>query len=150
MPFIPSMDINSGVQYAAGKIAKAQGNNSNIDTGWVDRTDFDSASILGQLGAAAGAPATQSLKLELWDADDNSGTNAAQVKPDGVNNAESVTGAAADNALTQLGVRFSNCRQWVKARAVYANTGGTSPTNDVSVQLVLGGARNMPTTAPNP
>jgi hypothetical protein len=149
MPFIPSTDINSGIQYGAGKIAKAQGA-GNIDTGWVDRTDFDSATLLGQLGAAAGGPATQSLKLQLWDADDDTGTNAAQVKPDGVTADSSVTGAAADNAITQHGVRFSNCRQWVKARAVLAFTGGAGPTNDVSVQLILGGARNMPTTPPNP
>ncbi len=142
-------DINSALKYAAGKIAKAQAP-GNIDTGWIDRSGFESATMLGQLGASAGSPTSQSLKLELLDADDSSGTNAAVVKSDGTNNDVAVTGATADNAITQVGARFSNCRQFVKARGIYANGGGSSPTNDVSVQLVLGGARDMPTTPPNP
>lgn len=142
-------NVNAEILYAAHKLAKAQAP-GNVDTGWIDRTGFDSASILGALGASAGGPATQSLKLELFDADDGSGTNAAQVKPDGVNNDVSTVGATADNTITQHGVAFRNCRKWVKARGVYANTGGTSPTNDVTVDLVLGGARETPTAAPNP
>lgn len=141
-------DINAEILYAAHQLAKAQVA-GNVDTGWIDRTNFDAASILGALGAAAGGPATQSLKLELFDADDNAGTNAAQVKPDGTNVDVSKVGATANNTITQHGVALRNCRKWVKARGVLAFTGGTSPTQDVTVDLILGGARETPTAAPN-
>ena len=130
-------------------LSKAQAA-GNVDTGWIDRKDFESASLIGMVGAATNSPTAQSLKLELFDADDSSGTNPAQVKPDGVNADSSITGATADNALTQHGVRFANCRRYVKARGVLAFTGGSSPTNDVFVGIVLGGAKELPTAAPNP
>lgn len=146
---IPAQDINSGLKLAGGKVVTGQVA-GNVDGPWLDRSGFDSASLLGMLGAATGGPATQSLKLQLFDADDIGGTGAAQVKPDGVNNAVSVAGASADNGMTQLGVRFSNCRQFVKVRGVLAFTGGAGPTQQVALGMMLGGARNMPTSGPNP
>jgi hypothetical protein len=108
------------------------------------------AGALGILGTATGAPVTQSLTLQVFDADDGVGTNALPLKPDGSHAAASVTGATASGAMTQLGVKFQNCRKWVKVRGVYANTGGATPKNDVAVALVLGGARETPTRGPNP
>ena len=67
--------INAEILYAAHKLAKAQAP-GNVDTGWIDRTGFESASLLGALGASSGGPATQSLKLELFDAEAGSDTRS--------------------------------------------------------------------------
>jgi hypothetical protein len=142
-------DINSELLGTGGIVAPAQAP-GNIDGPWIDRTGFESASALGILGTATGAPVTQSLTLQVFDADDGAGTNALPLKPDGSHAAASVTGATASGAMTQLGVKFQNCRKWVKVRGVYANTGGATPKNDVAVALVLGGARETPTRGPNP
>ena len=142
-------DINSELLGAGGIVAPAQAP-GNIDGPWIDRTGFESASAIGMLGTATGGPATQSLTLQIFDADDGSGTNSAALKPDGVHACASVTGATGNGQMTQLGVKFQNCRKWVKVRGVYANTGGATPKNDVAVALMLGGARNLPTSGPNP
>lgn len=130
------------------KIAKAQSAGA-INGPWIDKTGFESMKAIGALGAAAGTPTTQSLKLKIQDATDNSGSGAADYKPDGSNVAQSTTGAAADNGVTTLSVNLKNSRQWFRIVGTLAFTGGTSPTNDVVLVPVLGGARDTPVAETN-
>lgn len=151
---IPATDINSALLAVGGKIFKAQAA-GNLDGPWVDRTGFDSVSATGLLGTAAGAPTSETLTLQIWHATSSGGAGAAELEPDGVTPAQSVTGisaatASADNTIAQLGTRLMNCNQFIKVRAVLGFVGGTSPTQDVAVMLNLSGENQVPTTPPNP
>lgn len=111
---------------------------------WIDRSNFMSMKAFGVLGSAAGSPSAQGLTLKIQDATDNSGTGAADYKPDGSTTAQSTTGTTTDNSVTTLNVNLKNARQYIRVVGTLAFTSGTSPTQDVVLGAVLCGGSTPP------
>jgi hypothetical protein len=93
-------------------------------------------------GAATGAPTTQTLDVKLQDSADNS--SFADYKPDGTTVA-AVPQITAVNSENHVNVDLRNARRYIRAVAVTAFTGGTSPTLASAVDVILCGGAVQPT-----
>lgn len=151
-------DAGHEVKLLTSKTVTAQAAGT-IATPWVDikqdtEGPFDSLLASASIGAATGSPTSQTLVLKFQDADDSSGTGAADYKPDGTNVAQSVAGisgvvASSNNTCCQLSANGSHARRYVRAVATLAFPDGTSPTQQVAVHLHAAGGRKLPVTQLN-
>ncbi len=100
-----------------------------------------SATLHVGLGLVTGSPTTTSVTVTLQDSADNSSWAAYQ--PDGANNA---TLAALTAATTEgeLDIDLSLARRYIRASAVVAFTGGTSPAVSHYAVVTLGGESSQP------
>ncbi|HEY4112868.1 MAG TPA: hypothetical protein VGM17_02300 [Rhizomicrobium sp.] len=109
-----------------------------VNGGWTDRLGYQSCLLFAQTGAASGSPSTQTLDCKLQSADDNSGTNAADI--DGA----AISQITAVNSNASASVDLLGAKRWIRAVSTVAFTGGTSPTLLHSAAIVLGGAQELP------
>jgi hypothetical protein len=109
-----------------------------VNGGWTDRLGYESCLLTAQTGAVTGAPSGQTLDCKLQSADDNSGTNAADIT------GAAITQITVVNGYATMSVDLLGARRWVRAVNTVGLTGGTSPTLNHSAQIILGGAQELP------
>ena len=109
-------------------------------TSWIEKTAFLSMIAALAVGAASGTPTAQSVKITIQEADDASGTNAA--------NLVDINGDAIEIELTEdsvssiADVDLTGARAYVGASVAVAFTGGTTPAIPVNIFAVLGDPRD--------
>jgi hypothetical protein len=104
----------------------------------VDRTNFRSCKLIGQTGAATGGPSSQSATHKLQHSDTDVDGNYVDFT------GGAIAAHVADNQHSELNIDLSGAKQWIRAVAVVALSGGSSPTLPVSSSIVLGGASTTP------
>lgn len=121
----------------------------NVDAGTdvngdsVDRQDYLSGVIQAALGAATGSPSAQSHVFALEESSDDS-TFTPALDDDG--DAITLT-LTADDTTSELDVDFSGLKRYLRLTydaSESSFTGGSSPTNDIYANIVLGGAQSLP------
>lgn len=101
----------------------------------LDRQGYDSATIVGSVGAISGSPSASSVTFQLQDSADGTSFD---------NFGDSVAVTAANTDSAELEVSLSGARQFVRVTATAALTGGSSPTALVAASITLGGSTNIP------
>ena len=112
---------------------------ADVDGDAVDRLGYLSAKILAKTGAATGTPDAQSLVFQLQESD---ASGSGYVAVDGA----TIT-IAADDTLSVLDVDLSARKRYLRVildASESSFTGGSSPANDISCDIVLGGADVLP------
>jgi len=109
-----------------------------VNGSWIDRLNYQSCMLIVQSGAVTGTPTTQTLDSKLQSADDNSGTNAADIT------GAAITQITTVNGFGTVSVDLLGARRWIRAVNTPGFTGGTSPTLQHAAQIVLGGGQVLP------
>ena len=102
-----------------------------------DRVGFASCVVFAASGDATGAPTAQAVDVKLQDSADGT-TGWTDIA------GAAVATLAADDSAAEIDVDLSSARQFVRAVAIVAFTGGTAPTIPVAVSLIMGGAAELP------
>lgn len=129
-----SHDIGAYLKVARSISPKSVAASTEAGAG-VDRTGFNSCTLVGVTGASTGTPTTRSAIFKLQDSADNStfadfGTAGAAI-------------TAADGSV-EVSVNLQGARKYIRAACVVAFTGGTAPETLIGAAIVLGGADKNP------
>ncbi len=103
---------------------------------WLSRADFMSAIVALAVGAASGTPTSYSVKATIQDADDASGTGAANLED--INGDDIEIELTADDTNINANIDLIPSREFIGASVVVAFVDGTTPAVPVNATIVLG------------
>lgn len=120
---LQGVSIAPGSSYSSG---------SDVNGDWVDASGIQGpVQFLCSTGTVSGSPSAQSINFELYEADDNSGTNAQKVS-----NQTEVTLTADKSVGIGRGQTTKPYVRVVVKNADSSFTGGTSPSQDVAAFIL--------------
>jgi len=107
-----------------------------------DRKGYESAKFGIGCGYTANSPTNVQIEFGLQESDTESGTYAAVT----ISETTTITGENADipGSYLEVNVDLKARKRWVKPTVTPTFTGGSSPTANVSVAVVLGEATIVP------
>jgi len=135
--------IGPQVKMAIGVVPAARTAGTTNGTGF-DRRGFQSCVLEAVTGAATGGPSAQTLDVKLQHSDSSGSGYTDFVPVSGVAASGAVAQITADSTRKRKSIDLSGAKQYIRAVAVVALTGGTSPTLPCAASIVLGGAVEMP------
>ena len=109
-------------------------------TTWLPKTTFLSAIIALAVGAASGTPTAQSVKVKVRTADDDSGTNAEDLKD--INDDVIEIELTADSTSVTADVDLTGAKAYIGGAVTVAFTGGTTPAIPINVFAAFGDPRD--------
>ena len=111
----------------------------------IDRLGFNSCAVAAIVGAVTGAPSAQTLDVKLQHSDTSGGTyvdftpSIPQPTPTGA-----VSQITAVSSAKKRSIDLKTAKRWIRVVATHGFTGGTSPTLNSAVVVVLGGSDTLP------
>ena len=134
MSYPQSMDIGGFVDEKLGVAPQNIADAATVNGPSIDRSGHYSC-VLGILsGAATGAPSAQAHVATLEDSPDGT-TGWAPYVRDGVTQKAT---AIADNALVEADINLDGAKKFIRASILMVFTAGTTPTNDMAANVLLG------------
>lgn len=106
----------------------------------VDRIGYYDGIAFLQVGAATGAPTTQSATLTIYSGEADDGSDMTVYKKvDGLGGGNYATTAlTTDNEAQAIDIDLAGAGRYVRATVAVAFTGGTAPKQQIAATLVLG------------
>lgn len=104
----------------------------------IDRLGFQSAVLHGHVGAAAGAPTTQSAIFKIQESDTTTDGDFTDVS------GAALAAMTADNAAGYLDLNLQMRKRYIRVVCTVALAAGTTPTLPVAATVTLGGADTLP------
>lgn len=108
----------------------------------INRQGLNSAVLITESGAVAGAPSAQTLDAKIQDSADGS-TGWADFLPAGAGSG-SITQITAANSIARKRVNLMTAKQFIRVVQTAGFTAGTAPTIGAASVVVLGGADEEP------
>jgi hypothetical protein len=132
-----SKDIGAYIKPVLSIAPVSTDGSADVNGSGVDRLGYYSGVVVCLAGAASGSPSAQSLVFQLEESSDNSAFTAVS--------GQTVT-IEADDTLGKLNFDASGLKRYLRVVCTDASafTGGSSPANDISALIVLGGADSLP------
>lgn len=120
-------------------VASAAAGSYSLVGAAVDTKGFESAVLAVSTGAATGTPSALAVDVKLQECDTSGGSYSDVADA-------AISQITAVNTDGRVSVKLTGLKRYVKAVATVAFTGGSTPTVGVKADVILGGARVLPTS----
>lgn len=130
--------------------AGGAGDNTEVNGAWIDTQGFESLEFLMTYTATLAAAATLSLAANVQDADDISGTGAADVSTDYLSAlpatvvSTGATGGSTNKGAYALGIDLTMCKRYVRVQFTPNLSAANTDTAKIGATYLLGGAKYPP------
>lgn len=131
--------IGPEVKLATGLVPSARSAATSQGTG-IDRLGFDSVVLYAKAGAETGSPTGRTWDVTL-EHSDSSGSGYTALS------GSAVSQITAASTSKRKSLSLKGAKRYIRVASVLAFTGGTTPTLNTDVTVVLGGAVEQPAQA---